>query len=109
MSFRDDVITGSDDAGLELALTAAVGERWGLLMQIQADLIRFGRDQGFTQSQILGAVQDLFETYASEWLAYLLVFSPQLATAITNDATLTWLDLDAGGQTIRARLVGRLS
>lgn len=38
-----------------------------------------------------------------------LTGSRSIATAITNDATLPWLDTVVAGQTLRQRLVARLT
>lgn len=73
-----------------------------------ADLVDFGVGQGFNDNQIQGALLDLFETYPTEWFLYIFVGSDNISTAITNDVSLTWLDLDANGQTIRQRLLNRL-
>jgi len=107
--FRVDTLDGTDDQGLEGKLNSALSQRWTNLLDIQADLIRFGTTQGFTVNQIRGALQDLFDTFSTEWFSYLVAATDALPTAITNDATLTWLDLDASGQTIRTRLVNRLT
>ena len=90
-------------------LSAREYERKRTVLFIQHDLVLFGKDQGYTQNQIRGAVEALFATFAAEWSLYILMGSSALVTAITADATLSWLDLDANGQTIRQRLVNRLS
>lgn len=109
MSFRSDILDGTDEVALELKLTSAISERWRALIQIQADLIRFGKTQGYTPAQISGAVQDLFDTFPQEWLAYLLASTPALANAISADITLSWLNIDVGGVSLRQRLINRLS
>ena len=90
-------------------LSAREDERKRTVLLIQHDLIMFGKAQGYTQNQIRGAVEALFSTYAAEWSLYILMGSGILATAIQNDTSLTWLDLDANGQTIRTRLLNRIS
>lgn len=75
---------------------------------IVTDLADFGIAQSYTNNQIRGALLGLFETFPTEWFLYIFVGSELIKDAITNDATLPWLDLDANGQTIRTRLVNRL-
>lgn len=73
------------------------------------DLIFFGIQQGYTDNQIQTAIEDLFFTFANEWWLYERLGHPALIAAISSDATLPWLDLDAQGITIRQRLINRLS
>lgn len=86
-----------------------VPRRLFVVTEIYEDLLAFGTQQGYGDSVLRNATEALFRTFAMEFFTYILVGSNDAATAITNDATLTWLDLDANGQTIRARLVGRLT
>ena len=79
------------------------------LFEIYTDLIDFGTEQGYSQSVLRNALEDLSRTFATEFFTYILMGSRDAATAIGADATLAWLDLDAGGITIRQRLINRLS
>ena len=88
---------------------AAREEALDTIDKLVGDLVDFAVGQGYTVQQARYAVEDLFRTFVSDWFLYTLIGSNDIVTAITNDATLAWLDIDAGGQTIRTRLISRLS
>lgn len=73
------------------------------------DIIEFGIGRGYTDAQVRGALNDLFNTYAAEWSVYVFIGADGIVTALQNDATIPWLNLDASGQTIRQRLINRLT
>lgn len=75
----------------------------------RSDLIDWALGEGYTDNQISTAIEDLFLVMAPALFLYVLVGHPQLITLIQDDVTLTWLDLDAGGITIRQRIINRLS
>ena len=83
--------------------------RQEVLLQIQSDLIDFGLTEGFADAQVRTALETLFRTFAPEWSLYLLVGADDLATAITADTTIPWLDTLIGGVSLRQRLVNRLT
>jgi len=91
-----------------LNLRRARHAREDIFFQIQADLTGYGEGLGLNPAQVEAKLDELFTTFAAEWLLYILTGSPSIATAITNDATLPWLDTVVGGQTLRVRLVARL-
>ena len=107
-NWLNKVLDHKDDLGGG-TVEAAYQSRLHTILSAQADLAAFGLSSGYSQNQIRGAFEALFTAFLSEWMLYLLTGSSALATAITNDTTLSWLDLDASGQTIRARLINRLS
>jgi len=72
------------------------------------DLVGYADAQGYSETQIRNAIEDLFRTFISEWVLYLFTAAGDLSTAINDDVSLVWLDLDAGGQTIRQRIIARL-
>lgn len=74
--------------------------------RIQSDLAHFAADTGLTEAQTAAKFEELFSTFA--WDSFILV-GADITTAIANDVTLAWLDTDASGQTIRARILSRLS
>lgn len=73
-----------------------------------SDLIDFGLGEGYTDNQVKGAVNSLFEAYPGEWSIYILVGSDAIKTAIQNDVTLPWLNTAVGQSTVRAQLIARL-
>jgi len=83
-------------------------ERQQNLDTITHDLIDFAIAQGYTNGQLQGALETFYETFSAQLLVYIQIGGTALQTAVTNDATIAWLDLDASGQTLRTRLVGRL-
>jgi hypothetical protein len=83
--------------------------RFRVVDKIQADLAAFAQGLGQTEVQTAAKLEELFSTFPSQWALYLLVGSSAINTAIANDATIGWLDADANGQTVRARLLNRLS
>ena len=84
-------------------------ERQEVLDSIVHDLTDFAIAQGYTDPQIQGALETFFETFAPYVTAYLQVGGSTISDAISNDVTIAWLDTDAGGETIRERLINRLS
>lgn len=107
-NWLNKVLDTKDDLGGG-TVEAAYRSRLHTILSAQADLAAFGLSNGYSQNQIRGALEELFTAFLSEWMLYLLTGSSALATAIEADATLSWLDLDANGQTIRARITTRLS
>lgn len=84
--------------------------RKGIVWRVQRDLYRFGTEQlALSAANVTGKIDDLFTTFAAEWAVFVLTGSRSIATAITNDATLAWLDTVAGPQTIRQHLLDRLA
>jgi hypothetical protein len=76
------------------------------------DLVSFGGEQGYTDNQIDGAIDQLVSTFAAEWSIWILIGHDALITAIQNDATIGWLNTEfpsGSGVTVRTRLVNRLS
>lgn len=73
------------------------------------DLIDFAISEGRTNQQIGDNLELFFLTFDPEMMPYFQVGGDALATAINDDVTIPWLDTDAGGQTIRTRIVNRLS
>jgi hypothetical protein len=88
--------------------SARVGREQELQL-IQRDLASFAMSQGYTANQARTAIEALFRTFALQWFLYLVCGADDIVTAIQNDATLSWLNQNAGGQTIRQRLINRLS
>ena len=76
---------------------------------IQRDLFKLAKDLGQTNQQAITKVDQLFSTFAAEWAIFVLTGSDSINDAIQNDATIAWLDTDVSGQTIRQRLLNRLS
>lgn len=76
---------------------------------IIVDLTRFGASQGYTANQLRNAIGNLFSLSLEQWCGYVLFAAQDIITTIENDATLPWLNIDASGQTVRQRLVNRLS
>ncbi len=103
----DFAIRGEDE--LRALLEDQEAERRLVTFSITHDLAGFGKGEGFNANQTRGVIEALFATYAAEWSIYILVGSSALADAITADTTLNWLNTDAGGQTIRTRIVNRLT
>lgn len=97
-----------EDDGIE-ELVVGHRERFERLQRILVDLHRFGINQGYTTNQINTALENLFETFATSWLLYVLIGSPKITDDIQNDATLGWLDTDVSGTTLRQRLINRLT
>lgn len=89
-------------------LLRQVKRREKRVLQLQHDVYEFGIAQGYTDNQVRGAVNDLFNTFAAEWSVYVLAGSDAIVTAIENDATLPWLNTAVGQSTVRAKLVARL-
>ena len=83
--------------------------RTAIIEDIYTDLLAFGEAQGYNASTLTGAIENLFRTFATEFYTYTLIGSRDLAAAIDNNVTLAWLNTDAGGKTIRERIVSRLS
>jgi hypothetical protein len=98
-----------DDYDVIGAFEASRQNRLRILDRVMTDMFSFGKQQGFSNGQIRGAIESLFRTFINEWSLWEYSGADDLVTAIQNDATLSWLDLDASGQTIRQRLVNRLS
>jgi hypothetical protein len=79
------------------------------VQKLQRDLMEFAVSQGYTANQARNAIEALFRTFVTEWFLYLVCGSDDITTAIQDDITLTWLNTQVGGQTIRQRLINRLS
>ena len=73
------------------------------------DLLAFGEQQGYSEAVLNNQIELLFETFSGSFFTFILIDSSKLAEAIAADSTIAWLDLDANGQTIRTRLINRLS
>ena len=84
-------------------------ERLQKVLALQSDVVSFAKSQSYSNAQVRDALNGLFTSFSLAWFEYLIIGSDNITTAITNDVTLAWLDIDAGGQTIRTRLVNRLS
>jgi hypothetical protein len=90
-------------------LFAAFGVRETEIQRIQYDLAAFAISQGYTANQTRSAIEALFRTFVTQWFLYIVCGADDIVTAIQNDATLPWLNTQVGGQTIRQRLINRLS
>lgn len=84
-------------------------ERKVTVWRVQRDLHAAALNLGQTDAQATAKIDLLFSTFAGEWSLYVLTGAPAITTAIQNDITLTWLNTGVGGQTIRQRLINRLS
>lgn len=93
----------------EADMFEAEHERKRVVYNVQKDLYSLALDLGQTDAQAREKIDGLFAAFASEWALYVLTGSPAINAAIANDAALSWLNLDANGQTIRQRLINRLS
>jgi hypothetical protein len=83
--------------------------RKAILWRVQRDLYNAAVTLGQTDAQATAKIDALFSTFAGEWSLYILTGSPAIITAIQNDATIPWLNTQVDGQTIRQRLIARLS
>jgi hypothetical protein len=101
--------TDADDTTLRGIFRENFLERVRVVDDIIVDLVRFGASQGYTANQLRNAIGDLFSLSLEQWCGYVLFAAQDIITTVENDATLPWLDLDASGQTIRQRLINRLS
>lgn len=99
----------ADERDLQGAVAEQRGHRLKTLDKITHDIVAFAVTQGYTETQARNAIEDLFRTFVSDWFLYTLIGSDDIITSITNDVTLGWLDIDAGGVTVRQRLINRLS
>jgi hypothetical protein len=79
------------------------------IWHIQRDLFDAAIGLGQTDAQATAKIDALFATFAADWSLYILTGNPAIVTAIQDDATLPWLDTDVSGQSIRARLINRLT
>lgn len=104
-----DLILAQRESALHRRFQHDEIERKRVVYRIQSDLYDFAAGRGFTTTQRRNALNDLFNTFASEWSVYIFMGADGIVDAITNDVTLSWLDLDANGQTIRQRLINRLT
>lgn len=81
--------------------------------KIQRDLAVAGQDLGANQSTIETQIDALLTTFADQWFLYLFTGNTtQITTAITNDATLPWLDTEypvGTGVDIRTRILNRFA
>jgi hypothetical protein len=73
------------------------------------DIFKFAVSQGYTENQARNAIESLFRTFSTQWFLYLICGADDIVTAIQNDATISWFNTQVGGQTIRQRLINRLS
>lgn len=106
--WRNIGITYTEEDHFSILVTSELRHRSAVHKAI-SDLITFGVDTAYTDPQIRSALDDLFSTYGGEWGVYVLVGATAIIDAIANDTTMPWLDLDAGGQTLRSRLIDRLT
>jgi hypothetical protein len=79
------------------------------LQRLHRDLMEFAVSQGYTANQARNAIEALFRTFALQWFLYLTCGADDIVTSIQDDITLTWLNTSVGGQTIRQRIINRLS
>lgn len=84
-------------------------DRKFIIAKIQNDLATYAASLGQTSVEIENKVDALFNTYAIEWVTYRAIGDPTIITSIQNDTTMPWLDTDISGETIRQRLIDRLS
>ena len=84
-------------------------DREQTVRRIRADIVGFGLSQGYNHAAIRGVVADLYRTFGAEIELYIFAGADDLATAVTADATLAWLNLSVGQQTVREKLVSRLA
>jgi len=110
---RSDITDQSDGQQGRIASLEFLAEsRRQIVTTLQADLINYGLTLGLTPAQIEEKIDDLFSAFAAEWFLYLLIGSESLATAITNDVALGWLNTEAppaSGISLRTRITDRLS
>ena len=99
----------TDKQYFQLLLDFEEENRKRILQSIRGELVKFSLAQGYTLNQTRGAVETLHTTFLSEINAFLYAGTDTLATALTNDTTISWFNLDAGGKTIRERLLDRLA
>ena len=83
-------------------------DREHVVVKIQHDLASFAVSRGYSQNQTAAALDTLFNTFATEWVLFLLVGSTVIKNAIADDVTIPWLDTNIGGKTLRERLIDRL-
>ena len=100
----------SDPAGPgEEYARGLINERLGVIARIQADLMEFGINQGYTLTQAKSAIENLFRTFSSSWFNYVVAGVDDITTDINDDVTLTWLNIAVGHTTVREKLISRLS
>lgn len=97
------------DVDLEGKLRTDENRRRKTLRRVEVDLYRLALRLGQTPEQARTKVENLFRTFVSEVFLYMLLGTDDLAVAINADASLTWLNVDASGTSIRQHLVNRLT
>ena len=83
-------------------------ERKRVVFKIQYNLYQLATSLGQTPAQARNKIDELFSTFAAEWSLYVITGSPAINTAVSNDATIAWLDVDVQGTSLRQRILNRL-
>lgn len=102
----------SDDRDYLAVLRYLQEERQEVVWNVQHDLAIAAANLGQSRSQIESKIDDLFSTFGAEWSVFILAGATSIVDAITNDTTLSWLDVvypQGSGVTIRTRLLNRLA
>lgn len=100
---------GHPDDALLSSLHSEEWLRKETIWRVQNDLVTLALGLGQSTAEAATKVDALFSTFAAEWAIYVLTGSPAIITAIQDDATIPWLDLDIAGTSIRQRLINRLA